>query len=104
MKNSLMLLSDEQKKYGVIAATCGNHGTALSYHSTQLGIPCIVVMPVYVPLGKSHKCEMLGAKVLLYGSSIAEAKRHAMTIGKDKKMTYINGYVDLLNTKVIGSF
>lgn len=92
VRNTLMLLSDEQKKYGVITATTGNHGIALSYHSIQLGIPCLVVMPSTVVSNKVERCEKLGAKIIFYGINIQEAKIYALGISKEKKMLYVNGY------------
>ncbi|XP_059050841.1 L-threonine ammonia-lyase-like [Achroia grisella] len=92
VRNTLLLLSDEQKKFGVITATTGNHGIAMSYHASQLGIPCVIVAPVYAPLNKVTKCEQMGAKLILYGTNIWESKLHAMSIKKEKRMTYINGY------------
>lgn len=86
-----MNLSDEQKKIGAIAASAGNHGMALSYHTTVMGIPGIVVLPTYTPLGKVSRAERLGAKVLLHGTCIADAKHYAMTLSKEKGMPYING-------------
>ena len=32
-----MMLEEEQKKKGVIAASAGNHALALAYHGGQLG-------------------------------------------------------------------
>ncbi|KAM3960493.1 L-threonine ammonia-lyase-like [Aphomia sociella] len=92
VRSTLTMLSDDQKKYGVITATTGNHGIAMSYHATQMGIPCVIVAPIYAPLNKITKCEQMGAKLILHGANIAESKLYAMTIRKDKKMTYINGY------------
>lgn len=86
-----MLLSEEQKKNGVIAASTGNHGIAMAHHTTQLGVPCVIVMPVHAAVNKINKCEKLGAKIILFGSNFNEAKLHAMTICKEKKMLYING-------------
>ncbi|KAJ0173576.1 hypothetical protein K1T71_010725 [Dendrolimus kikuchii] len=90
--NTLSMLSDEQKRYGVVAATMGNHGAAMCYHTTRLGIPCVIVMPVLTAINKVNRCQALGGKIILHGNSIAEAKRYAMNISKEKRMTYINGY------------
>jgi threonine dehydratase len=38
-RNALLLLSPEQKKRGVIAASAGNHASALAYHGQLLGVP-----------------------------------------------------------------
>lgn len=91
VRNALMQLSDDQKKFGVIAATNGNHGVAMSYHSTQLGIPCIVVMPTTSASNKIDKAQRYGAKIILNGNNIHEAKGHAMILRKDKRLQYING-------------
>ncbi|XP_045453268.1 L-threonine ammonia-lyase-like [Melitaea cinxia] len=92
VRNTLLLLSEEQKKIGVISASTGNHGLSMSYHTTQLGIPCIVVMPVRAPITKLMKCQSFGAKTLLHGENMAEAKHYAMSLSKEKKLYYINGY------------
>ncbi|KAL4717907.1 hypothetical protein ACJJTC_001325 [Scirpophaga incertulas] len=92
VRNALMLISDEQKKYGVISATTGNHGIALCYHASQLGVPCVIVVPTTATFNKVDKCEKLGAKVITKGSNMSESKSHAMRIAKEKQMLYINGY------------
>src|SRR5437588_9263800 len=46
-RNKLMLLTDEQKRRGVIAASAGNHALAIAYHGRELGIAVTVVMPKY---------------------------------------------------------
>ncbi|CAG4954089.1 unnamed protein product [Parnassius apollo] len=38
------------------------------------------------------KCGNFGVKPVLHGDNISEAKLYAMTLGKEKKMMYINGY------------
>ncbi|CAB3245689.1 unnamed protein product [Arctia plantaginis] len=92
LRNTLLLLSDEQKKIGVIAATTGNHGCAVSYHTTQMGIPSIVAMPFSAPVTKVKKCEKFGAKVVMVGANIDEAKQHALILAKETKMLYVNGF------------
>ncbi|PZC77611.1 hypothetical protein B5X24_HaOG203167 [Helicoverpa armigera] len=92
VRNTLLLLTEEQKKYGVAAASTGNHAGALAYHSAQMGIPSMVVMPIHAPITKINKAERSGGKIVLHGASMAEAKHYAMTMAKEKKMMYINGY------------
>lgn len=89
---TLMMLTEEQKKNGVIAASAGNHALALSYHGIDLGIPVTVVMPMVAPLMKIQSCKTHGATVIMKGSNISESKHYAMKIAKDKNMLYINGY------------
>src|SRR3954469_13742473 len=44
-RNRLLLLTADQKRGGVIAASAGNHALALAYHGRDLKIPVTVVMP-----------------------------------------------------------
>ena len=48
-RNALLLLADEPRRRGVIAASAGNHAAALSYHGRLLGVPVTVVMPRFAP-------------------------------------------------------
>jgi threonine dehydratase len=93
-RNALLLLDPAQKRIGAIAASAGNHASALSYHGKLLGIPVTVVMPRFAPLMKVRTCEQMGAKVLLHGNDIAEARDHAMRFVRDEKLAYINGFDD----------
>ena len=50
--NALLLLDEEQRKRGVIAASAGNHAQGLAYHGTRLGVPVMIVMPKTTPMVK----------------------------------------------------
>src|SRR5450759_4325528 len=93
-RNALQLLSPQQKKRGVIAASAGNHALGLAYHGQLLGIPVTVVMPRFAPLTKLSNCRRLGANVVLHGTDIGEARARADEIAAEKKLAYINGFDD----------
>src|SRR5258706_9453975 len=93
-RNALLLLSPEQQKRGVIAASAGNHALGLAYHAELLGIPATVVMPSFAPLTKVVNCRRLGATVLLKGANVAEARALADEIAAEQGLIYINGYDD----------
>ncbi|XP_026467860.1 uncharacterized protein LOC113371448 [Ctenocephalides felis] len=86
------MLSDEQKTNGVISASLGNHAQALSYHAKKQGIPCTVVMPTAAPIMKIQKCRNYGANVIVHGNDMGEAKKLAMRLAHEEKLTYVNGY------------
>ncbi|GBP85808.1 hypothetical protein EVAR_65872_1 [Eumeta japonica] len=92
VRNTMLLLDDLQRRKGVVAASTGNHAQAMSYHTTDMGIPCAVVMPETSPITKISKCERYGAKTILHGQTLAEAKRFAMSLANEKGMIYVNGY------------
>ncbi len=50
--NRILLLSDDEKRRGVIAASAGNHAQAVAYHATQRGILAKIVMPLMTPAGQ----------------------------------------------------
>ncbi|RVE43911.1 hypothetical protein evm_011422 [Chilo suppressalis] len=91
-RNALLLLSKEAKARGVISASLGNHSQGLSYHAKLLGVPTTVVMPNVAPIMKIQKCQSFGANVIVHGNDMKEAKFHAMTLAKERGLTYINGY------------
>lgn len=93
-RNALLLLPSATRSRGVIAASAGNHALALAYHGRELGIPITVVMPKGAPLVKQTRCHAFGAKVLLHGQNIAEAKTRADEIAAAEQLTYVHGFND----------
>jgi threonine dehydratase len=93
-RNALLLLSEENRRRGVTAASAGNHALALAHHGSSLDIPVTVVMPTYAPLIKQTNCRRLGAKVLVQGNSFAEAKHVADDLVAREGLTYVHGYDD----------
>jgi len=45
--NRLLTLTADEAQRGVIAASAGNHGMALAFHSHRLNIATTIVMPVF---------------------------------------------------------
>ena len=93
-RNALMLLDDQQKKAGVIAASAGNHALALAHHGKLLGVPVTVVMPRFAPIIKVENCRRFGADIVLHGEHIGECKEHATALAQERGLSYINGYDD----------
>jgi len=91
-RNALLQLAPEQQKRGVVAASAGNHALGVSYHAQLLSIPATVVMPRFAPLTKVVNCRRLGARVMLEGANIGEARSRADEIAGTEGLTYINGY------------
>jgi threonine dehydratase len=93
-RNKLKLLSEPERKAGVIAVSAGNHGLGLAYHGRDLGIPVTVVMPRWAPLVKVSNCRSFGANVILHGDSYDEAKKQALELADKNKLTYVPGFDD----------
>jgi threonine dehydratase len=91
-RNALCQLPREARTRGVVAASAGNHALALAYHAKALGIPVTVVMPRFAPLIKRSRCTTLGAKVIIGGENIADAKQIADQLVDSEGLTYIHGF------------
>ncbi len=90
--NALLLLTDEQRKAGVIAASAGNHSQGLSYHGTRLGVPVTIVMPRTTPTVKVMQTESVGGKVVLEGENFDEAYAHARSMEKQLGLTFVHPF------------
>lgn len=87
--NALLAL---RPKKGVITASAGNHGLALSYYASILKIPCIVVVPVNAPATKVNRIRSFGAKVILRGQIFDEAKEEMYKIQRQKGYQLIHPF------------
>lgn len=92
--NALLLLTDEQRSRGVIAASAGNHAQGLSYHGTRLGVPVTIVMPRTTPTVKVMQTESVGGKVVLEGETFDEAYAHARMLERDLGLTFVHPFDD----------
>lgn len=92
--NALLLLSEEQRERGVIAASAGNHSQGLSYHGRRLGVPVTIVMPRTTPTVKVMQTESVGGNVVLEGETFDEAYAHALTLEKEMQLTFVHPFDD----------
>jgi len=92
--NKLLLLSEEDRRRGVIAASAGNHSQGLSYHGTRLGVPVTIVMPRTTPTIKVLQTERVGGKVVLDGETFDEAYEIARSMEKQLGLTFVHPFDD----------
>jgi threonine dehydratase len=92
--NALLLLSEEARARGVIAASAGNHAQGLSYHGTRLGVPVTIVMPVTTPTVKVMQTQSVGGNIVLHGETFDDAYRHARTLEAQQGLTFVHPFDD----------
>ncbi len=92
--NKLLVMSEADKKRGVIAASAGNHAQGLARHAGALGVPAVIVMPVTTPDVKVRQTRALGAEVVLTGHDFDEAKAEAAKIEKERGLTFVHPFDD----------
>src|ERR671933_2274297 len=83
-------LSEEQKKYGVIAASAGNHAQGVAYAAAIKKIPCTIVMPENASPAKVAATKSYGAKVVRRGANYDEAWEATQEIAKTEGKTIIH--------------
>lgn len=92
----LKSLEAAQRRAGVIAMSAGNHAQGVAYHARRLGIPTTIVMPEGTPFTKVERTEAHGARVVLRGEGLAEARRAAEEIAAAENLALIHPYDDPL--------
>ncbi|HPV22769.1 MAG TPA: pyridoxal-phosphate dependent enzyme, partial [Casimicrobium sp.] len=92
--NKLLSLTAAEKARGVIAMSAGNHAQGVAYHAGRLGIPATIVMPAYTPFVKVRNTEGHGAKVVLFGNTLAEASQHARALAAEHQFVFVHPYDD----------
>ncbi len=90
--NTLLQLSDEERRRGVIAMSAGNHAQGVAYHAGRLGIPATIVMPSFTPNTKVKHTRDHGARVVLRGDTLAEAATEAHRIADAEKLVFVHPY------------
>jgi threonine dehydratase len=92
--NTLLQLTPEERKRGVIAMSAGNHAQGVAYHAGRLGIPTTIVMPSFTPNTKVTHTRGHGATVVLYGNTLAEAGAEAHRLAAERGFVFVHPYDD----------
>ncbi|MBI9012617.1 MAG: threonine/serine dehydratase [Clostridiales bacterium] len=91
--SKMTLLTKEEKSRGVVAISSGNHGVAVSYAATQLGVEkVIIIAPKTTPSSKVERIKFYGGQVILEGQNYDEAHHFGEQYIKDNQMTEIDAY------------
>jgi threonine dehydratase len=90
--NRLLLMGDNARKNGVIAASAGNHAQGLAYHGRRLGVPVTIVMPIPTPTVKVMQTEAHGATVVLHGETFEAAYAHARALEGERSLTFVHPF------------
>ncbi len=92
--NKILLLSEEERSRGLIAASAGNHAQAVSYHASKRGVPAQIVMPLATPLNKVMATRRFGGEVVLFGANYDEACDEAKRRSAEQGLTFIHAFDD----------
>lgn len=87
--NFLAQLDPAVRARGVITYSSGNHGQALAYAASRLGVPAVVVMPTTAPEVKIKGARDFGAEVQFCGTTSLERKAAAEAVAAERGLTIV---------------
>jgi threonine dehydratase len=90
----IRLLSTDEKKHGVVAASAGNHAQGVAFASALEKIQCTIVMPKNASPSKVSATKGYGANVILEGINYDEASAKAKKIAQETGATMIHAFDD----------
>lgn len=92
--NTLLSLSDDERRRGVIAVSAGNHAQGVAYHAAKLGVHATIVMPLGTPTIKAARTRALGAEVVLEGADFAQASAALTRLASERGATVLHPFDD----------
>ena len=92
--NRLLLLSPEERRHGVVAASAGNHAQALAYHGGRLGVPVTIVMPEGTPFTKVDGTRRHGANVVIHGLDFSGSTEEAKRLERERGFIFVSAFDD----------
>jgi threonine dehydratase len=93
--NKIRMLTEQERKQGVVAASAGNHAQGVAVHASRHGISSKIVMPTMTPLVKVNATAEYGAQVVLHGGSYDEAYEEACRLAQLENRVFIHPFDDL---------
>jgi threonine dehydratase len=92
--NKIRLLSEDERRRGVICSSAGNHAQGVALAARLYGIPATVVMAENATPSKIEATKAYGAEVVLHGSIWDEADSHARRLVEEHGYTYVHPFDD----------
>jgi len=87
-------LNSDQRNKGVVTASTGNHGAAVSLAMKILDVNGKIVVPKNIARNKLENIKKLGGIVEFYGKDCIESEFRAQEISKESGSAYISPYND----------
>jgi len=94
--NRMAHLSDAERSRGVITASAGNHAQGVAFSAKHLGLTALIVMPQTTPEIKVDAVRAMGAEVVLFGDSYADARVRCDELTASTGRVFIHPFDDPL--------
>ncbi|MGQ0549378.1 MAG: threonine ammonia-lyase [Armatimonadota bacterium] len=81
---------------GVVAASSGNHGQAVAYMASRVGVPAVIVVPETVTQLKQAGIARYGAEMIRCGTTMPERSALAARLAKERGLHLVPSFDDPL--------
>ena len=95
-QNRIAHLTPAERAHGVIAASAGNHAQGVAFAARHVGMRAVIVMPQTTPEIKVDAVRELGAEVVLFGDTYAEAEARCEALAAEMTLTLVHPFDDPL--------
>lgn len=92
--NKLLAMSEEQRKSGCVAASSGNHGAAVAFAMSTLGVKGVIFVPEQTSAVKVAAIREAAAEVRFFGTDGLDTETHAREYADAHGMIYLSPYND----------
>ena len=90
----IAMLSEEEKKRGVIACSAGNHAQGVALAATKNGIKSLICLPDRAPISKVEATKGFGAEVCLVEGCYDDAYQRAVELKESEGYTFVHPFDD----------
>lgn len=90
----IAMLSEEEKKRGVIACSAGNHAQGVALAATKNGIKSLICLPDTAPISKVEATKGFGAEVCLVAGCYDDAYQKALELKERDGYTFVHPFDD----------
>ena len=92
--NKLLSLSTEEGERGIVTASTGNHGLAVTFGSQQTGIRSTIYLPENASPRKVELLERYGAEVSFFGVDSVYTEVYARKQAAERRQVFVSPYND----------
>jgi threonine dehydratase len=92
--NKFALMSDEQKRRGVVCSSAGNHAQGVALAARIHGIRAVICMAENATPAKIAATKAYGGEVVLHGTIWDEANEKAKELVRTEGLTYVHPFDD----------
>ncbi len=90
----IAMLTDEEKRRGVIACSAGNHAQGVALAATKNGIRSLICLPDSAPISKVEATKGYGAEVCLVEGCYDDAYKKSLELKDSEGYTFVHPFDD----------